>query len=64
MHQSLRGRIVGALIYYYFADASTICDASMHDSAPCSSYLVDWLELLSMHTRWPVNNTRLSITAR
>ena len=35
MHQSLRGGIVGALIYYYFADASTICDASMHDSGPC-----------------------------
>ena len=32
MHQSLRGGIIGALIYYYFADASTICDASMHDS--------------------------------
>ena len=35
MHQSLRGGIVGALIYYYFADASKICDASMHDSGPC-----------------------------
>ena len=37
MHQSLRGGIVGALIYYYFADASTICDASMHDSGPCET---------------------------
>ena len=39
MHQSLRGRIVGALIYYYFADASTICDASMHDSGPCPRHI-------------------------
>ena len=40
MHQSLRGGIVGALIYYYFVDASTICDASMHDSGPCPRLFV------------------------
>ena len=50
MHQSLRGGIVGAVIYYYFADASTICDASMHDSGPCPAVCNPHVSALDPHS--------------